>query len=232
MKVPVYNIEGKQVGEMPIDEIALGETINPALIKQAYVMYHANLRRGTSKTLNRSAVAFSHKKMYKQKGTGNARHGDKTAVQFRKGGHAHSKKRDAEHYKLDMPKKMKRKANRSAFLSKLLDNEVRVIDRLGFPEPKTKAVVAFLDAIKVDKTALVALPSDEKRGEATRLAARNVEGVTLCRADQLTAWTMLNSRYLVIDRADLEAWLTGPTSQTGKDAKLAPKGARAAEEAR
>src|SRR5688572_23318721 len=136
MNVPVYNMQGAEVGSFAIDEQALGGRINPALIKQAYVCYHANLRQGSAKTKNRREVEGSTRKLYRQKGTGNARHGDKKANLFRGGGHGHSKKRTREDYRLDLPKKMRRKANRNALLAKLVDNEVRIIDTMMLPEPK------------------------------------------------------------------------------------------------
>lgn len=124
---------------------------------------------------------------------------------------------------------MRRKANRNALLAKLVDNEVRVIDSLTLPEPKTRAMAEFLKAIKVDRSALLAVAPDN---ENVRRSARNLEDVTVCNASQLTCFDMLNHRYLVIAKADLEAWLNGPSSQTGKDAKTNPMGRTAkAEEA-
>ena len=149
--------------------------------------------------------------------------------QFRKGGHAKAKTRTREDYRKDMPKKMRRKANRNAFLAKLLDQEVKVINGLQFAEPKTRAFKDMLSALGVDQTALVALSGDAEKSKNARLSARNIEQVELCRADQLTVYNMLSNRYLLIDKAELEAWLNGPTSQTGKDAKYAPMG-RTAEE--
>ena len=221
MDVAVYNMQGAEVGKLTIDEQALGGRVNPALIKQAYVCYHSNLRQGSARTKNRRQVEGSTRKLYRQKGTGNARHGDKKANLFRGGGHAHSKKRTREDYHLDLPKKMRRKANRNALLAKLVDNEVRVIDALTLAEPKTRAVADFLKAINVDRTALLAVAGDN---ENVRRSARNLESVTVCNAAQLTCFEMLNHRYLVIAKADLEAWLSGPSSQTGKDAKVNPMG--------
>lgn len=229
MEVPVYDIQGKPAGTMSVDEVALGETVNADLLKQAFVMYHANLRQGSARTKSRSEVAFSRKKMYKQKGTGNARHGDKKVPHFRKGGHWKTKLRTREDYHKDMPKKMRRKANRNALLAKLLDQEVKVVTGLRFDEPKTRAFRDMLKALGVEQSALVALSGDDEKSKNARLSARNIEQVELCRADQLTAYNLLNNRFLVIDRADLEAWLSGPTSQTGKEAKVAPLG-RVAEE--
>lgn len=225
MDVPVFNMQGKETGTMPIDEVALGETVNPVLIKQAYVMYHANHRQGSARTKNRGAIAFSTKKIYKQKGTGRARHGDKKVASMRKGGHAHSKKRTREDFRLTMPKKMRRKANRNALLAKLVDSEVKIIDGLKFDAPRTKSMIEFLGSLGITKSALLALSPVAEKSANARKSARNVEGISMCRADSLNAFEMLNNRHLVIDKADLEAWLTGPSSQTGKDAKLAPKGA-------
>lgn len=230
MDVPVYNMQGKEVGTFAIDEQALGGEVNPALIKQAYVRYHANLRQGSARTLTRTMVEGSSRKIYRQKGTGNARHGDKQAPIFRGGGHAKAKRRTREDYRLDMPKKMRRKANRNALLAKLVDGEVKIVDRLDLPAPKTKTFTDFLKAVGVDRTALVALSADPSRSRNARLSARNIDDVTLCRSDQLTCFEMLNNRYLVIEKGDLEAWLSGPSSQTGKEARLNPMGARARQE--
>jgi large subunit ribosomal protein L4 len=224
MQVPVYDIQGKKTGTLSVDEIALGETVNADLIKQAFVMYHANLRQGSARTKNRGEIAFSKKKIVRQKGTGGARHGDKKSNLFRKGGHGHSKRRTREDYHLDMPKKMRRKANRNALLAKLLDDEVKVVVGLNISEPKTKAFSDLLGALGVTQTALVALSPDLEKSKNARLSARNLDNVELCRADQLTAYNMMNNRFVVIDKADLEAWLSGPSSQTGKEAKTAPLG--------
>ncbi len=227
MNVPVYNMQGNEVAKLTIDVKTLGGEVNAALIKQAYVRYHANLRQGSARTKNRTEVEGSTRKLYKQKGTGNARHGDKKANLFKGGGHGHSKKRTREDYRLDMPKKMRRKANRNALLAKLVDGEVKVVDGFNFKEAKTRAFQDFLTALKVDRAALVALPQDGEASDKARLSGRNMDDVTLIRADQLNCFNMLNHRYLVIARADLEAWLEGPTSQTGKEAKTSPLGRNA-----
>lgn len=223
MEVPVYNMQGKKTGTMSVDEVALGETVNAPLIKQAYVRYHSNLRQGSARSKNRGDVAGSGRKIYKQKGTGRARHGDKKAPLFRGGGHYKNRKKTREDYRLDMPVKMRRKANRNALLAKLIDDEVKVIDNLAFAEPKTKAMIGFLSALGVGKSVLLALSPDGEKNHNTRLAARNVESLATCRADQLTCFEMLNNRHLVIDRADLEAWLAGPSSQTTKAVKADAK---------
>lgn len=224
MDVPVYNMQGAEIARMSIDEKALGPELNYALLKQAYVRYHSHTRQGSARTKNRHQVEGSTKKIYKQKGTGNARHGDRKANLFKGGGHGHSKKKTREDFRLDMPKKMRRKANRNAFLAKLKDNEVRVVDAFAFSEPRTRVFKDFLGALKVGRSALVALPVDPAASRTARLCGRNMDDVTLVRSDQLNCFDMLNHRFLVIQRTDLEAWLKGPQSQTGKDAKVSPMG--------
>ena len=101
-----------------------------------------------------------------------------------------------------------------------------MVDSIAFDTPRTKDFIEFLKALKVDRSALVALATDNHNA---RLSGRNVQEITLCQATQLNCFDMLNNRYLVIAKADLEAWLAGPWSQTGKDAKIAPQGRAAGE---
>lgn len=234
MDVPVYNMQGAEVGKMSIDESALAASysddgLNPALIKQAYVMYHANRRQGTAHTLTRSMVSGSTKKMYKQKGTGRARHSTKKAPQFRGGGRAFAKDTSRENFDLDMPRKMRRKANRNALLSKIIGSEgfgseIRVIDDMTMGAPKTKDFVSFVNSLNLNRSALLVLSNDAAKAENVRLSARNVADVTLCPLDQMTCFELLNHRYLVIGKSELEAWLSGPSSQTGKEARVSPMG--------
>jgi len=229
MDVPVYNMQGAQVAKMNIDEKSLGGEVNAALLKQAFVMYHANLRQGSAKTKNRAEVEGSTKKIVKQKGTGGARHGDRKVNIFKGGGHGHSKKRTRDDFRISMPKKMRRTANRNALLAKLVDSEIRVIDSLAFTDAKTKAFQDFLGAVKIDGTAVIALTGDESKARNARLSGRNIDGVRVIRVDQLNVYEMLSNRFVVIGKAELESWLKGPSSQTTKDAKINPMGRRAAE---
>lgn len=234
MNVPVYNMQGAEVGSMSIDESALSASysddgLNPSLVKQAYVMYHANRRQGSARTKNRAAIAGSTAKMYKQKGTGRARHSTKKAPQFKGGGRAFAETRSREDYHLDMPKKMRRKANRNALLSKIIGSEafgpeIRVIDDLKMDSVKTKEFVNFIGALNLNRSALVVLSNDADKSDNIRKSARNVADVQLCPLDQMTCFEMLNNRYLIIGKAELEAWINGASSQTGKAAKINPMG--------
>lgn len=228
MEIPVLNKSGEQVSTLAIDEQTLGGEINPDLIKQAFVMYHANQRQGSARTKSRGMVEGSTRKLYKQKGTGNARVGSARTVIRRGGGMAFAKTKTREDYRVSMPVKMRRKANRNALLSKLIDNEVRVVEDLDFDSPKTKAFSDLLIKLNIDRSCVVAVSADNLNA---RLAARNLE-VELCNSDQLTCWELLNHRYLVIARADLEAWLAGPSSKTDKSASRSRKTKAAAGEAK
>lgn len=216
MEVPVLNLQGQKVGTFNVDEQALGGAVNPALLKQAYVRYHANQRQGSARTKNRGVAEGSTRKLYKQKHTGNARVGNARTNIRKGGGRAFAKVKTREEYRLDMPIKMRRKANRNALLAKLVDNEVKVVDALSFDSPKTQAVQTLIEALGIDRTCLIALHPENVNA---RRAARNLRHVSVCNAQQLTCWDMLNSRYMVITRADLEAWIAGPSSQTTKSAK-------------
>ncbi len=222
MQVPVLNKQGQTVGTMDVDEQALGGEVNPALIKQAYVRYHANQRQGSARTKSRSGVEGSTRKLYRQKGTGNARAGSIRSLTRRGGGRAFAKKKTREEFRLDMPIKMRRKANRNALLAKLIDNEVRVLDNLSLSAPKTREMELVLKALGIDRTCLVAVQADNTN---VRLSARNIEDVTVCPADALTCFNLLNHRYIVISRSDLEAWINGPSANTGKSAKAGKAGA-------
>lgn len=206
IELPIYNKTGKQIDTLAIDESQLGNEVRPALLKQAYVMFHANRRQGSARTKNRSRVEGSTRKLYKQKGTGNARMGTVRTNLRKGGGVAFAKLRTHEDFRQDMPKKMRRLANRNALLAKLVDNEVKCFDDLGFSEPKTQEFKGLLDAVGVNRSCLVALDSANRNAA---LSARNLPEVNTIRVDQLNAFDLLNHRFLVVDRTSLEAFVNG-----------------------
>ncbi|MDP7030137.1 MAG: 50S ribosomal protein L4 [Phycisphaerales bacterium] len=207
--LPVLNKSGKQVDTLAIDETALGNEVRPDLLKQAYVMYHANRRQGSARTKSRGMVEGSTRKLYRQKGTGNARVGNARTVVRKGGGVAFAKTKTTETFRKKMPKAMRRLANRNALLAKLVDGEVKCIDALDFDVPRTKDMKKVLASCGVDRTCLVAL-DEENRNAA--MSARNLADVDIIRIDQLNAFEMLNHRYLLVDRASLEAWLAADAS--------------------
>src|SRR3954451_7013811 len=128
IEVPVFNQAGDKVDTVQVDEAKLGGEVRKSLLKQAIVMYHANQRQGTVRTLARGEVAGSTRKIFRQKGTGNARMGT-IRQPVRKGG-GHAKQKRPKDWRLSMPKKARRAATRSALLAKFQAGDVRVVDTI------------------------------------------------------------------------------------------------------
>jgi len=154
--VAVYNREGNEVETLQVDENVFGGTVRMPLLKQAIVMYHANTRIGTAATKSKGMVEGSTRKLYKQKGTGNARAGAiRTPVRVG-GGHAFAKV--ARDFSKDMPKEQRRMACDSAILSKLQSGRLVVVDELTFETPKTKEFARVMNNLKIDRSCLVTIP--------------------------------------------------------------------------
>src|SRR5579884_44866 len=128
IEVPVFNQSGQKVDTLQVDEQKLGGEVRTNLLKQAVTMYHANQRQGTVRTLARGEVAGSTRKMFRQKGTGNARTGG-IRNPIKKGG-GHAKQKRPKDWRLDMPKKARRLARNSALLAKFRSQDVRVVDQI------------------------------------------------------------------------------------------------------
>ncbi len=209
IEVPIHNTAGESVGTLQVDEQKLGGEVRHDLLKQAYVRYHANRRLGAAKTKNRSEVEGSTRKLYKQKGTGNARRGTIRANILRGGGHAKAKRPHS--WRLDMPRKMRRLANRNAILAKLVDGEIKLVDGFGIEgKASTRQFVSLLSALKIDRSCLLALP--DTRGVEAR-SAKNIEDVSLTQIDRLNAFDLLNHRYVLVERSAFETYLTKITAE-------------------
>ena len=193
---------------MEIDPAEFGGSVNRQLLHDVVVMYQANRRQGTVKTKSRGEVAGSNKKMYRQKGTGNARMGMKRTGKRVGGGHTHAKRpRD---FSYAMPKKMIRAATRMALLSKLVDNEATVIDALNVAEPKTKEVTSVLKALKIDGQSCLIAPA--KHDPILYLSARNIDRVKIAPAAELNALDLLSQKRLLITRDALESLCLKPAN--------------------
>ena len=215
IELPVYNKEGKQVDAINIDETLLGTEVKPTLLKQAYVMFHSNRRQGSARTKSRGMVEGSTRKIYRQKGTGNARMGQVRTNIRKGGGVTFAKTRTHEHFRKDMPKKMRQLANRNALLAKLVDGEVKCIVDLDFDTPRTKDFKAILDAVGVNRSCLVAVDSENRNAA---VSARNLENVDTIRVDQLNVFELLNHRFLVVDKASMESFLDGSAWKNEEEA--------------
>ncbi|MBX7102761.1 MAG: 50S ribosomal protein L4 [Gemmataceae bacterium] len=197
ISVTVYNRTGQSVGNVSVDPAEFGGTINKQLLHDSVLMYRANQRAGTHSTLRRSEVAGSTKKLFKQKGTGNARAGNKRTNKRRGGGTAKGPKpRD---YSYSLPRKALRAATRMAILSKLADNELTVIDDFGLAAPKTKEMAGVLKALKLE--GVTCLISTDKNDPAIYRSGRNIRGVGVLPAEQLNAYEVLRKKQLVLTRA-------------------------------
>ena len=199
IEVPVYNQAGQEVEKYQLDEAKLGTEVRVNLLKQALVMYHANQRQGTVRTQARGEVAGSTRKMFRQKGTGNARTGG-IRNPIKKGG-GHAKQKRPKEWRQALPKKAKRLARNSAILSKLQSGDVRVLDQIALDGVKTKPVAQMFKALGIDRSVLLALPG---RDENLEKSARNIDRTTLTTVDQLNAWDIIKNRTLLVTRAGLD----------------------------
>lgn len=202
IEVPVYNQDGQEIEKLQVDEAKLGGEVRTSLLKQALVMYHANQRQGTVRTLARGEVAGSTRKIYRQKGTGNARMGT-IRQPVRKGG-GHAKQKRPKDWRLAMPRTARRAARNSAILAKLQSNDVRVVQEIKLDQPKTKLVAKMYKALGIDRSCLLALHG---RDEAVERAARNIDRTKLTTVERLNAWDILRNRTLLLTKAGLEQLL-------------------------
>lgn len=202
MNLAVYDMAGKQVGSYEIDPAELAPRVSRQLLHDAVVMYQANARQGTQKTKTRGEVAGSTKKLYRQKGTGNARAGGRRSGTRRGGGHIFAKRpRD---FGWRMPRKALQTAARMALASRIADDEVKLVESIAVEAPKTSVVAGMLQALGVgEKTVLV---SPEKHCPNVWKSARNIEGVSVSPVAELNAWSILRPRSIVMTRAALDAF--------------------------
>lgn len=199
--LPVYNRTGEQVGSFDIDPAALAPHINKQLLHDAVVMYQSNVRLGTAKTKSRGEVRGTTKKMYRQKGTGNARAGSRRSGVRRGGGHIFAKRPRDWFYRL--PRKALQTATRMAIASKIRDEQIVVIDELNFAAPKTKEMAGVLKALKCHDGSL--LVATAYRDVNVYKSARNIAGVTVSPVSELNALAVLSPGRLLVTRAALEA---------------------------
>lgn len=196
----VFNTAGSEVGKYEIDTEALVDRVSKQLLHDAVVMYQANLRQGSHNTRTRGEVSGSTKKMYRQKGTGNARAGGKRTNVRRGGGVARTvKPRD---YSYRMNKKAVRLATRMAIRSKIDDGELVVVDQLGFDSPKTSQLVSVLKALGLDGTTTLVATADQDN--AVYKSGRNIQGVTIQPVRQLNALSVLSPRRMLVTKDALD----------------------------
>ena len=199
-KTALYNMEGKAIGEIELSEEIFAAPINEAAMHLMVRSYLAAQRQGTQSALSRGEVRGGGRKIYRQKGTGNARHHGNRAPQFRHGGVVFAPKpRD---YDLAVNKKVRRLAFKSAMTSKLNAGEIVVVDSLELKEAKTKLMAGVLKALDAEKKALVVLP---ERDETVIRATNNLPEAKISYVNTLNVYDILNAGKVVLTKAAKES---------------------------
>ncbi|MEO3947982.1 50S ribosomal protein L4 [Gorillibacterium sp. CAU 1737] len=198
-KVAVYNVSGSEVGEIELSESVFGIEPNVHVLHSAVVMQQASLRAGTHSTKGRSEVRGGGRKPWKQKGTGRARQGSIRAPQWKGGGIVFGPTPRSYGYKL--PKKVRRLAIKSALSSKVIDNNIVVLDQLSITAPKTKEIVSLLKNLKADRRALVVTG---EFNENVALSARNIPGVKFVSASGINVLDVMLHDKLIITKEAVE----------------------------
>jgi large subunit ribosomal protein L4 len=193
--IAVYNKEGKEVDSLQVDEGMFGGYVRHALLKQAIVMYHANKRVGTAATKSRGMVQGSTRKLFKQKGTGNARVGNARTGKRVGGGVTFAKV--ARDFGKRMPKKQRALATNSAILAKLISGSICVIDQITFDAPKTKDFAILLGKLNIDRSCLVAVG---EYNENLYKSVRNVPKIAVMPVSDLNAGDICNRQKMLITK--------------------------------
>jgi len=210
IQLPVYNKDGQEIESLTVDEALLGGTVRYPLLKQAIVMYQANKRVGTSATKGRSMVAGSGRKLFKQKGTGNARVGNIRTGKRVGGGMTFAKA--ARDFSQRMPQKQRRLARDSAILAKMLNQDVVVVDKLDFSVPRTKDFAGILSNLKIDRSCLVTLAGFD---ENVYKSARNIRRLAVMPVAQLNAGDICSHRKMLFTKDALLSVLNKDSAGKG-----------------
>lgn len=212
-KLTVHDRKGNKVGTLNLEAEDFAPSINKQLLHDAVVMYQANQRQGSHKSKSRAEVAGTTKKMYRQKGTGNARAGSRRSGVRRGGGHIFAiKPRD---YSYRLPKKALKLATRMALASKVQDDELVIIDDLKFDAPKTKDMAQVIKNLGCDGGSLLVTTAEHDTN--VYKSARNIAKVSVSRASDLNALCLLSSRRVLVTKAAIEALKAGASSNGKAD---------------
>ena len=196
-KVTVLDMAGKEVSKIDLSDAVFGIEPNKAVMHDMVKNYLANQRQGTQSALTRAEVSGGGKKPWRQKGTGHARQGSTRAPQWTHGGIVFAPKPRSYRYTLN--KKVRRLAMKSALSSKVLDNELIVLDKIAMDEYKTKTIAAMLKAVGSEKKALIVLPEKNKKVIAS---AANIPGVKTALVNTLNVYDILNAdKFIVLQDA-------------------------------
>ncbi len=193
--VAVHNRQGKEVESLQVDESLFGGCVRYELLKQAIVMYHANKRVGTAATKSRGMVKGSCRKLFRQKGTGNARVGNARTGKRVGGGVTFAKV--ARDFGKKMPKKQRQLATASAILAKLQSGSVVIVDELKFDAPRTRDFVGVLSNLKIDRSCLVTVNGTD---DNLYKSLRNIQKVSMLAVADLNAGDILNKQKMLFTK--------------------------------
>jgi large subunit ribosomal protein L4 len=214
LEVPVYNPSGQKIDTLTLDEGAFGGDVNVALLKQAVVSYHANRRLGTAATKSRGMVEGSTRKLFRQKGTGNARRGAIRTNLLRGGGVAFAKL--PYHSTKKLTRKMRKAALKSAILAKILGQDLLVLKGLGLDGPKTRQMADVLKNLKINRSCLLALAEPDRN---VYLSSRNIPDLTVRVAAELNAFDVATRQKMIVTSEAMQALVNeapGRDDTTGK----------------
>ncbi|MDO4587475.1 MAG: 50S ribosomal protein L4 [Planctomycetia bacterium] len=200
--LPIYDKTGAQVGAYEVDPEVIAPKISKQLLHDAVVMYQSNLRQGSAKSKTRSEVHGSKKKMYRQKGTGNARAGHKRSGVRRGGGHIFAKSPRDWSYR--MPRKALQVATRMALASKINNENVKLIDQIEAEVPKTKQIVEMLKNLELNNTLLIVV--DEYDLNVYK-SARNIAKVNILPVAEINAYTILKPKQLLVTKKAMDKFM-------------------------
>lgn len=192
--VGLFNIEGKKVGDVTLNESVFNVEVNKAVLHQVVVAQLANKRQGTQSAKTRAEVRGGGIKPWRQKGTGRARQGSIRSPQWVGGGIVFAPK--PREYRVSLPKSMRRVAMKSALTAKVLENEMIVLESLELDAPKTKSIVAMLKAFDVKKALIVTAESNAN----VYKSGRNVEGIQVIPVNNINVYDLLKYDNLIITK--------------------------------
>jgi len=203
--IPIVNTNGEKVGAEQLDPALLGGKVRLRLLKQAIVAYRANLRQGTVQTRNRSMVAGSTRKLYRQKGTGRARAGMIRTPSRVGGGRAFPK--SPRDFSQPLSRRARRIARNSAILAKALSGSAMIVQGLTMEAPKTASLARILKAARADRGALLALGTPDRN---LWLSGRNIPGFEMKLMSEVNAYDVLRARNLLFTPEAFKALLADP----------------------
>lgn len=219
--LPIFDKTGAEVGNLEVDTQQIASRVSKQLLHDAVVMYQANQRQGSAKTKSRGEVIGTRQKMYRQKGTGNARAGHRSSGVRRSGGHIFAKRPRDFSYRLT--KKALKIATRMALASRIEDEEITVIDTLAFEAPKTRDMAAILKALKLDSVATILVAIEDYDTNVYK-SIRNLAGVTVLPISQVNALELLKPRRVLVTKAALESFIERCKAEPAKQVEEAAAG--------